>query len=63
MFITNINNTYCVLKCTESNLNIYDSKCRYMFEAALEGKRTKGVFQIVIGMIQARSAYSLLAVF
>lgn len=42
----------CVTKCAESHFANYNGKCRYIFEAALGENRTKGAFQIVIGIIQ-----------
>ena len=44
-------NTNCLSKCAESHFDYYNGKCRYIFEVALGEKRTKGAFQIVIGII------------
>jgi hypothetical protein len=45
-----INYTNCLSKCAESHFAYYNGKCRYIFEVALGEKRTKGAFQIVIGI-------------
>jgi len=38
------------VKWAKSHVVYYNGKCRYIFVVALGGKRTKGAFQIVIGI-------------
>jgi len=55
-----LNYTNCFTKCAKSHFANYNGKCRYIFKAALGKNRTKGAFQIVIGINQKTINHSFL---